>query len=52
MRKRPSRRQQLAALVRESARAEDELIRRALARPPARRTHFLRKRIALRMSAL
>jgi hypothetical protein len=52
MSKRPSRRRRLAALVKESARAEDELIRRWLARPPARRTTFLRKRIALRISAL
>jgi hypothetical protein len=52
MPKRPSRRVRLAALAAESVRADDELIRRWLARPPARRTHFLRKRISLRISAL
>jgi hypothetical protein len=42
----PTRRDTLAALERESARALDELIARWLALPPHKRTNFLRKRRA------
>jgi hypothetical protein len=40
------------ALARENERAIDEMIRRWLAMPPERRTHFLRKRIGVGRSAL
>jgi hypothetical protein len=40
------------ALKRESERAERELIRRLLALPPEKRTHFLRKRVGIRMTCL
>jgi hypothetical protein len=46
------RKARLAALKRESDRALDELIRRRLALPPERRTHFLRARLGVRRSAL
>jgi hypothetical protein len=51
--KRPaaSREARLAALAREDERAVRDMIRRWQALPPERRTHFLRKRIAWRMSA-
>jgi hypothetical protein len=52
MRKRSSRKAGLEALKRESDRALREQIRRLLARPPAERTHFLRKRVGLRASCL
>jgi hypothetical protein len=48
----PSRHTKLLALKRESERALDDLIRRRLALPPSKRTHFLRKRIAPGRSAL
>lgn len=40
------------ALKRESNLAERDLIRRLLALPPEKRTHFLRKRVGLRMTCL
>lgn len=52
MTKKPSRRSVLAALARESERAEREMIRRWQALPPARRTNFLRKRIGPRSTAI
>jgi hypothetical protein len=42
-----SRRSQLAALKRESEREMTELIRRRLAMPVEKRTHFLRVRLPL-----
>lgn len=42
----------LDAVARESERALREMIRRWQALPPERRTHFLRKRVAFRMTAL
>jgi hypothetical protein len=42
-----SRRRQLAALKRESEREMIDLIRRRLALPVAKRTHFLRVRLPL-----
>jgi hypothetical protein len=51
LKKRPDRRARLAAVARENDRALRELIRRRLALPPERRTHFLRARIALRRTA-
>lgn len=50
--KKARRRAVLAALQKESARAEDDLIRRWQALPMEKRTAFLRKRVALRASAL
>ncbi len=50
--KRVTRKQQLDALKAESDRALIESIRRLLDKPMAERTHFLRKRIGLRMSAI
>lgn len=47
MKKPASRRARLAAVARESERALRELIIRWQARPPAQRTHFLRKRVGL-----
>ncbi len=52
MKKQPSRRAVLAALRKESDRAERELIRRWQALPMEKRTNFLRKRVGLRASAL
>jgi hypothetical protein len=52
MKKRAARRRALAGLRHESDRALVELIRRRLALPPEKRTHFLRKRLAFRSSAL
>lgn len=49
--KRPSRNRRLAALAKESDRAERDMIRRWQALPPERRTNFLRKRLGLRASA-
>lgn len=50
--RRRKREKQLDALTKESERALRELIRRWQALPPERRTHFLRKRLAFRMTAL
>jgi hypothetical protein len=50
--KRPSRREQLDALARESARVDLDRIRRWQSLPPEKRTNFLRKRIGLRGSAI
>lgn len=52
MKKKSSRRARLEALKRENERALTEQIRRLLQRPPAERTHFLRKRVAVRASCL
>jgi hypothetical protein len=52
MKKQPGRKAKLAALRRESDRALVELIRRRLALPPEKRTHFLRKRLASGGTAL
>jgi hypothetical protein len=46
------RRKKLAALRRESAREIIDMIRRLRAKPMNERTHFLRKRISFRGSAL
>ncbi len=45
------RRAALGALKAESDRALREMIRRWQALPPAKRTHFLRKRVGFRASA-
>jgi hypothetical protein len=50
--KRVIRKQQLEALAVESDRALIESIRRLLDKPLTQRTHFLRKRIGLRASAI
>ena len=50
--KKPSRKQVLAALRAESDQALIDMIRRLLAKPLNERTHFLRKRIGYRASAL
>lgn len=50
--KRVSRNKQLDALQAESERALIESIRRLLDKPLQKRTHFLRKRIGIRASAL
>ena len=47
-----TRKVRLAALKKETERAEIDQIRRLLALPPEKRTHFLRKRIGYRMSCL
>lgn len=52
VKKKNSRKDKLEALRLESERALIDQIRRALALPPDRRTHFLRKRIGFRMSCL
>ena len=49
---RVSRKARLEALKKESDLAERDLIRRLLALPPEKRTHFLRKRVGIRMSCL
>jgi len=48
----PARQRKLDALRRESDRALRDQIRRLLALPPDRRTHFLRKKIAFQASCL
>ena len=50
--KQVSRKKQLDALRVESDRALIETIRRLLAKPMQERTHFLRKRVGIRGSAL
>ena len=50
--KRVSRKQRLVALKRESDRELIEMIRRLMDKPIHQRTHFLRKRIGFRGSAL
>jgi hypothetical protein len=52
MKKRLSRRVRLAAVARESDRNVRELIRRWQALPPARRMHFLRRRVGVCATAL
>jgi hypothetical protein len=52
MSKRDARRRKLDALRRESDRALVDMIRRRVALPPEKRTHFLRKRVSFRGSAL
>jgi hypothetical protein len=51
MRKRLRRSAALGTLKAESDRALLEMIRRWQALPPAKRTHFLRKRVGFRASA-
>ena len=52
MNARVKRKQKLAALKAESDRALVDMIRRLLAKPPEQRTHFLRKKVGFRASAL
>lgn len=47
-----SRKKKLEALKAESDRALVDMIRRLLAKPPEQRTHFLRKRVGIRASAI
>jgi len=50
--KRVTRKEKLEALEKESDLALRDQIRRLQALPPDRRTHFLRKRLAYRVSCL
>ena len=50
--RRATRKEELEALKAESDRALIDMIRRLLAKPMNQRTHFLRKRIGFRGSAL
>jgi hypothetical protein len=50
--RRVTRKERLAALKKESDAALRDQIRRLLALPIERRTHFLRKRVGFRMSCL
>jgi len=52
MKLRPPRRRRLEAVRAESDRALADLIRRWQALPPEKRTHFLRKRVGFRATAL
>jgi hypothetical protein len=52
MKKRLTRKDKLEALTKESDLALIDQIRRLRALPPDRRTHFLRKRVAFRISCL
>lgn len=52
MRNGRSRKHKLEALKVESERALREQIQRLLRLPPAKRTHFLRKRVAVQASCL
>jgi hypothetical protein len=49
---RVTRKARLEALKKESDLALRDQIRRLLALPPERRTHFLRKRVGFRMSCI
>ena len=49
---RPTRKAKLEALKKESDLAVRDQIRRLLALPMEKRTHFLRKRVGIRMSCL
>jgi hypothetical protein len=49
---RPTRKGRLEALRRENDRVLDERIGAFLSLPPEKRTHFLRKRVGLRMSCI
>jgi hypothetical protein len=50
--KRATRKEQLAALKKESELARRDLIRKLLALPMEQRTNFLRKRVGFRASCL
>ena len=52
MRKRATRKAALETLKNESELALRDQIRRLLALPPEKRTHFLRKRVGIRMTCL
>lgn len=52
MKKRTTRTEKLEALKKESELVLTDQIRRLLALPPERRTNFLRKRVAYRISCL
>jgi hypothetical protein len=47
-----SRKARLEALRKETDLAERDLIRRLLALPPEKRTHFLRRRVGIQMTCL